>query len=706
MGLRLRSWTDPQLSSLQAKLQKIDWYARVQSGARTEWAYQIELARSGEESASSKAELNQVFHEFRQKALVDPLDAAKRATKEVWLNVRPKGFDQSQAMRELRQSRTYPEYSDREQTSVNAKRVVLIAEVALERYRLKHGAVPGKLDALVPEFLPEVPKDISDGQPLRYQVLPDGSPHVWSIWPSGKDEGGMPKKVGAFSHFLCSFAGSTPCKVADMRLPPWLWRACRSKWTKRSLIASPVLLTAAIVGFYGIANWYGSWAIERETQALRAAGWPVSYEEVVGLPSSAEDDVFQHPVVVRELELPNGQQLRPLKAMASSGTISGITSKRSWRGNADLSRLSDVRELVEPARPHEPEMEVAKGVRDLMQPQSRRLDEMMAAFSGREIGWSTAVPSAPDIPGIELPLSRVKFWAMVAYEHALVCLAAGDASTAAKDVEFLFACHAQLERRPLLSFFVAAEAVDHWVQEVIWEGIKRGMWNDAQLVRFAAHLSASNAEERFLAVMRTEAALLIAFTKSAKFEATTIDWERMISTWIRQTIRGRDPRGTLGTLWYLKRPTGLKKLEVRDAIRGLKAEVDSWGFAPNMRPPLRNLSLLPNRTYEEARKRAIDGGVKRGLVLTGIALERYRLKHGTTPRKLEALVPEFLPEVPKDIYDGQPLRYQVLPDGSPHVWSIWPSGKDEGIPNWYRRRNTVWATGRIPGLTEADYDTK
>ena len=490
-----------------------------------------------------------------------------------------------------------------------------------------------------------------------------------------------------------------------MKLPLWLWRICRSKWTKRAFIASPFLLPVVIVLFYGIANWYGTWAIEREAKLLKAAGWPVNYEEVIGPPSSAEDDVFQHPVMIRELELPNAQQLRPLKAMASSGTISGITSKRSWRGNSDLSRLSDVRELVEPARPHEPEMEVAKGVRDLMQPQSQRLDEMMTALSRREIGWPTALPSAPDIPGIEFPLSRVKNWAFVAYEHALVCLAAGDAFTAAKDVEFLFACHAQLERRPLLSFFVAAEAVDHWVQEVIWEGIKRGMWNDAQLVRFAAHLSASNAEERFLAVMRSEAALLIAFTKSAQFEATTIDWERMVSTWIRRTIRGRDPRDTLGTLWYLKRPAGLKKLEVRDAIRELKAEVDSWGSPPNMRPPLRNLSLLPNRKYEDARKRAIGGGVKRVLVLTGIALERYRLKHGTVPQTLEALVPEFLPEVPKDIYDGQPLRYQVLPDGAPHVWSIWPSGKDEGgVPNWYGKKNTVWTTGPIPSLTEAIYN--
>ena len=84
---------------------------------------------------------------------------------------------------------------------------------------------------------------------------------------------------------------------------------------------------------------------------------------------------------------------------------------------------------------------------------------------------------------------------------------------------------------------------------------------------------------------------------------------------------------------------------------------------------------------------------------TGIALERYRLKHGAAPAALAALVPEFLPAVPLDPYDLRPLRYRVLADGTPHVWSIGWDGSDNGgaASVWGRRSGTpdydrVWLT--------------
>ena len=42
---------------------------------------------------------------------------------------------------------------------------------------------------------------------------------------------------------------------------------------------------------------------------------------------------------------------------------------------------------------------------------------------------------------------------------------------------------------------------------------------------------------------------------------------------------------------------------------------------------------------------------------TACAVERFRLKYKKLPEKLEQLVPEFLPKVPIDPFDGKPLRY-------------------------------------------------
>jgi hypothetical protein len=57
---------------------------------------------------------------------------------------------------------------------------------------------------------------------------------------------------------------------------------------------------------------------------------------------------------------------------------------------------------------------------------------------------------------------------------------------------------------------------------------------------------------------------------------------------------------------------------------------------------------------------------------TACALERYRLRHGEYPDRLEALVPTFLAAIPKDIFTRQPIRYRRNADGT---FQLWAAGK-------------------------------
>jgi hypothetical protein len=79
-------------------------------------------------------------------------------------------------------------------------------------------------------------------------------------------------------------------------------------------------------------------------------------------------------------------------------------------------------------------------------------------------------------------------------------------------------------------------------------------------------------------------------------------------------------------------------------------------------------ALMPN--LRKALIRATKGEVQRQLALAAIGLERYRLRHGHYPEKLEELVPEILGAVPVDFGDGQPLRYKRVGQ-SYELWSIW-----------------------------------
>jgi hypothetical protein len=63
------------------------------------------------------------------------------------------------------------------------------AALAAERYRLAEGHWPENLDALVPLYLPAVPADPFDGQPLRLARLPDGIV-VYSVGRDRTDDGG------------------------------------------------------------------------------------------------------------------------------------------------------------------------------------------------------------------------------------------------------------------------------------------------------------------------------------------------------------------------------------------------------------------------------------------------------------------------------------------------------------------------------------
>ena len=59
-----------------------------------------------------------------------------------------------------------------------------------------------------------------------------------------------------------------------------------------------------------------------------------------------------------------------------------------------------------------------------------------------------------------------------------------------------------------------------------------------------------------------------------------------------------------------------------------------------------------------------------------IAVERYRMKHRKWPAKLADVVPDFLPEIPSDPFDGKPIRIARVNDGVV-VYSIGFDGKDD-----------------------------
>jgi hypothetical protein len=60
------------------------------------------------------------------------------------------------------------------------------------------------------------------------------------------------------------------------------------------------------------------------------------------------------------------------------------------------------------------------------------------------------------------------------------------------------------------------------------------------------------------------------------------------------------------------------------------------------------------------------------------ALERYRLARREYPETLEALAPGFIPQVPRDIVNGEPLKYRRIENGEFLLYSVGWNETDEG----------------------------
>jgi hypothetical protein len=61
--------------------------------------------------------------------------------------------------------------------------------------------------------------------------------------------------------------------------------------------------------------------------------------------------------------------------------------------------------------------------------------------------------------------------------------------------------------------------------------------------------------------------------------------------------------------------------------------------------------------------------------VAALAAERYRLRHGRWPQRLDQLTPQFLSEVPADPFTGAPLRC-TSKDGKFMIYSVGPDGKN------------------------------
>jgi hypothetical protein len=115
--------------------------------------------------------------------------------------------------------------------------------------------------------------------------------------------------------------------------------------------------------------------------------------------------------------------------------------------------------------------------------------------------------------------------------------------------------------------------------------------------------------------------------------------------------------------------------DLREDREAVNRFVDEIGGPRSIQTPLSHmrvglLSGLDSRTWRaEARRR---------LAIAALGVRRRLLHDATLPARLDDLVPRWLPSVPRDPYDGMPLRFRPGTNGTFVLYAVGEDLRDDG----------------------------
>jgi hypothetical protein len=217
-ALQTNWWSDAQLAQLQAEWESVDFFTRLPDTAayeRVSAALRCQQARLTPDSDVSLGEFmawGLRFPEFLWEGLDEQWRGKQYRQHGSYVDETAGLLYYRDSELELRRAIQVATWSDmgrlpsvsrprpfttwvgnkdllRYAAVAETQRRILIAALALERYRLRNGAYPQALPDLVPEFTRKPAIDFMDGRPLRYRLENSGHFFVYSVGLDCVDKG-------------------------------------------------------------------------------------------------------------------------------------------------------------------------------------------------------------------------------------------------------------------------------------------------------------------------------------------------------------------------------------------------------------------------------------------------------------------------------------------------------------------------------------
>lgn len=393
--------------------------------------------------------------------------------------------------------------------------------------------------------------------------------------------------------------------------------------------------------------WLGSHRqLAAELERLRASGEPASVEEI--------EAFYEVP--------PDGRD-------ATKIWLNALAPLDTPRFKADGKHLPFVGENTEavplPGEPW-PQLDEAE---QLLSKYQRSLDGMhRAARLGGQARFTT---NFADGVGMLLPhLQQLRAGARLLTLETVVHAHRGQTDAALESIDALFAAARSLEGEPILVSQLVRMALDEVARERIALLLEAGILDGGQLASLDAQLAACDFNQGFRRALMAERVIgLQTFADPASLgrEIAGARWglipsgdQAMFLQIMREVlVAAKDSSAAMRDAAF----------EAEDRVRQLRGTA-GW----RLRYPLTALLVPSLGAFAQALTRR---EAERDATRVALAIERFRRSQGRVPQNLDELVPEFLPALLLDPFDGAPLRYRATATEYV-VYSIGPNGGDDG----------------------------
>ena len=488
-----------------------------------------------------------------------------------------------------------------------------------------------------------------------------------------------------------------------------------------------VILVALISLAFVIEGTRAAWAWQEVEAHLKQRGEPLNFEELVGPRVPDAQNFARHPLMDGLLShtATNDAKGRPTFQWTGQRKIAELQEalrfpeprsdepkggNRLRRTGPDLEALASLlkagthrekRTVYDPGRtePRETNDLVHLPIPPAGMPAAQAV---LYAFKGRravldQITEAARRPRAQydlryaDGPNALLPhLAIHKSMAGKLRTRSAARVAAGDTAGAAEDIDTILRLAELTGEDPVLIGYLVRVAIQSSAFSAFWAGTSQHAWSDAQLAAF---------QQRFEGLKQRDS-LVKAFRGERLFGKTCFELMRqgrLNPETLGAVDGGSDgfSGGAMPKAWLLQNQAYHSRVmdQVVDALqrcdpeRGIAAKGSIWeteridqtvfDTANRRFHPYRILThmLLPGLAKVHAK--ADRSLTTSRLAITVAGLERHRLATGSYPKALGDLVPKWVPAVPLDPMDGQPLRYRLNADGSFTVYGVGPNHTDD-----------------------------